>query len=38
MQSDFTSIKTFKQRFHVLSEIGRGGQAYVKEAVDVESN
>ena len=38
MQSDFANMKTFKQRFNVLSEIGRGGQAYVKEAVDLESN
>ena len=38
MQSDYVSLKTFKQRFHVLSEIGRGGQAYVKEAVDLQNN
>ena len=36
--SDFRSLKTFKERFEVLSEIGRGGQAYVKEAIDLEND
>lgn len=35
--SEIPSSKELKNRFKILSTIGLGGQAYVKEAIDLES-
>ena len=35
LQSDFLNIQAFKERFKQSNQIGEGGQAIIKEAIDV---